>query len=93
MTLLYNFTVFLSCGKVGSKNRSAIWNEDFEIEVDGCKELVALVLNNTARSDLLVSKGSLRLNDIPDLESGAKIRKEIPMTGDFKLHVTIKYTK
>merc|ERR1719210_733222 len=69
-TDFYNqFTTQARTRIVGSKNRSAIWNEDFEIEVDGCKELVALVLNNTARSDLLVSKGSLRLNDIPDLES------------------------
>lgn len=78
---------------MGSRNRSAVWNEDFEIEVDGCRELVALVLNNTATSDLLVSKGSLRLNELRDLEKGDKIRKEINMTGDFKLLVTIKYTK
>ena len=28
-------------------NLSAVWKEDFEIEVDGCRELVALILNNT----------------------------------------------
>ena len=80
--------------KTAHRTETAQWNEDFEIEVDGCSELVALVLNNTdSTTDLLVAKGNLNLHNIHKLSNGEKTRCQINMTGGFLLEVTLKYTK
>ena len=72
-----------------------MWHEDFEIEVDGCKELIALVLNSVdgGKTDLLVAKGNLVLSNVKDLVRGGKQKCLIHMTGDIKLEISIKYTK
>jgi len=55
--------------------------------------MVALILNNQPKSDLLVAKGNLKLNAISGLLDGKVCRVEIPMTGDIKLGVTLRYIR
>ena len=79
--------------------KTAHWNEEFEIEADGCEEMVALILNNQPKRneeeqrDLLVAKGNLKLPAISGLLDGKLCHVEISMTGDIKLAVTLRYIR
>ena len=82
--------------------KEAQWNEEFEIEADGCEEMVALILNNQPKRndrneeeqrDLLVAKGNIKLPAIDGLLNGNLCHVEISMTGDIKLAATLRYIR
>ena len=75
----------------------AEWKEEFEIDANGCVDLVALVLNNqpcgdgSTSRDILVAKGELRLPAVCGLVEGESCPVRIETSGGIDLMLVFKY--